>query len=164
MSTTVYDKKIEAHILVKNCKYIYLKKCGISIKYNQCNKFDIDSDLYVSCINHKNKNIKPLAWAYLGMGHYAIIIDDDNGFYHSLHIGGSNDWERLANVVSYNLYNFDEPCGRISDLDTDLNIYPNNMNMVNKINKIYSKLAYETNLVQNMDKFFDVFYKEVAKL
>ncbi|XWV25176.1 putative ORFan [Tupanvirus deep ocean] len=160
MSTTIYKEKI----LAVNYKYVTLSKFGTAIKFGECNKIDKTSDLYNSCLQHSNKNIKPLAWIYLGMGHNAVVIDDGNEFYHFLHVGGSNDWERIARTKAYHLYKFDEPSGKMNDLNNNTFIYPNDINMVEAVEKIYNKLAYGTDLLKDMEKFDEAFNKAITEL
>lgn len=107
--------------------------------YGTCSQLTKDDFLYDSLVTHSNKNIKPMAYGYLGLGHYGVIIDDGIGNYHCLFVGGSNGYERLECSTSYQLYTFNNPSGKIDELSHETEIVFNKISM----NPEVLKLCYE---------------------
>lgn len=56
---------------------------------------------------------------YHGMGHDGVVFKDDNGDYHSLILGGSSGIDRFLNGIFFELYLFDQPTKKASDVSND---------------------------------------------
>ena len=121
--------------------------------------------LYKSLKTHQ-KNVQPLAQSYHGMGHYNVIVLDEQNRYHCLIVGGANDWDRISCEIKYKLYKFDKHCGLYSNLNenTEINcrfiddeVHPNYQLIVKNV------FAQINDLPEDIDinEFID---EEIAKL
>ncbi len=147
-------------------KMVSLEKTSFIIKYDICEQIKITekSFLLESIKIHPNKNINLISSVYLGLGHYGIIIDDGNGFYHSLFVGGSNYYDRLQNTCAFMLYQFDEPSGKISDLSSNDEIIFYNISMRDDILKIYMSTLDDFGTLESFQNFFQLLYGKIKNL
>lgn len=92
-----------------------------TFKYSACKLVDETECELITSLFDTNKQIQPLAYLELSLGHMGLIIGYD-GHYHCLLMSGSNGYESMQSAISFKLYKFDQPSGKLTDLKNDTNI------------------------------------------
>jgi hypothetical protein len=144
--------------------HIYLNPSVFHKTFDSCKM--ISKPFYVANIipYHPNINIKLITQTYLGMGHYGSIIDDSKGFYHSVILGGNSSHERFYNTISFTLYSFDNPCGKISDLKNNPNIIFHWLEMSENVKKIYTDMIMNKPCITTGKEFYNKMCDALQKL
>ena len=97
---------------------------------------------------HAKEGLTPICQFYTGMGHFTVIIADSEKNYHPISMGGSNAHQSIQKVVSFLLYEFDHPAGKLSDFEKNFvledPVETFTLEMKKSINEIFWDMYVET--------------------
>lgn len=119
---------------------VYLEKSHLTCEFSDCMTMKPDDSIYSLLIKSNQYHFTPIAYKPAGMGYFGVIIKDQNDCYHSLMIGGSDDWDRLENLLAFSLYRFNELTGKMCDLHDDTKITFNFIIMNKPTSRIYGHI------------------------
>ncbi len=94
-------------------------------------------------LNSHPRISKPLINAYLGQGFQGLVVADKEDNYHCLVVGGNNGYTQLDNEIAYELYSFDQPAGKVADLNAETEITFCDMELDDEVYKYYKTFFNE---------------------
>lgn len=142
---------------------VYLEKSHLTHNFSDCIEMKPDDPTYLLMKKYNPNKMTPMVYVPAGMGHFGVIVKDQNDNYHSIVMGGSNDWERLENLLAFSLYRFNEPSGKVSDLCDDTKITFNYATMNKPTSRIYGYLIKDDIKSLTFDEIHTLFMNKLKE-